>query len=81
MIFHAFRTLCKIGPNILAADYEYFKNKNAYDSNTKWYIPAKVSHINHKFANYMEKRIKKSVSKMVDSEKLNSKDGGFRNKL
>ncbi|MCW3490487.1 flavodoxin family protein [Dethiobacter alkaliphilus] len=81
MIFHAFRVFCKIAPNIFKADYEYFKEKNAYDKDAKWYVPAKVSGFRHLLASFMEKRIEKDVSKMIDHEKLSNPNAGFRNKL
>jgi multimeric flavodoxin WrbA len=81
IVFHVFRTLCKIAPNILKADYEYFKQINAYDKNSKWYVPAKISNFKHKFADFMEKRIEKEISKMIDFDKLNTQNVSFRNKL
>jgi multimeric flavodoxin WrbA len=70
MIFHAFRTLCKLAPNILKADTLYFNKKNSYDKSTKWYVPAKISLVKHYFANAMEKKIEKEISKMVDKQEL-----------
>lgn len=81
IIFHVFRTLCKIAPKILKADYEYFKNKNAYDKNTRWYIPIKVSNFKHYLANYMEKKMEKSISKMVNFQTLREHENGYENKL
>lgn len=81
IIFHAFRTLCKIAPNILKADNAYFQKINAYDKNAKWYAPARVSNFKHKFAAFMEQRMQKGISKMIDVDKLNNANTTFRNKL
>ncbi|MCX7710655.1 MAG: flavodoxin family protein [Clostridia bacterium] len=81
MIFHAFRTLSKIAPNILRADYQYFSDKEAYKAETRWYIPTKVSYFKHQMANFMEKRLEKSVLKMIDPSKLNPQGIGFKNML
>ena len=81
MVFHAFRTLCKMAPNILKADSTYFNNINAYHQDTKWYIPTKVSPIHHRFACFMEKQIKKTVSNMIDPVRLNNGKNDFKNKL
>ena len=81
MVFHVFRTLCKITPQILKADYKYYSEKNAYNAETKWYVPAKVSFFKHKFVSFMEKRIEKSIEKMIDFEALKSYKNGFKNKL
>jgi len=71
-IFHSLRTLCKIAPNILKADEEYFEEINAYDKNTKWYIPAKVPIIYSWLGILIEKRVRKQVTGATDLEKLKS---------
>lgn len=81
IIFHVFRTLCKIAPQILKADYEYFNKINAYDKKTRWYIKTKVSFLKHKMACYIERNIKKEIAKLIDIDKMNSGEGNFRNKL
>lgn len=81
MIFHAFKTLCKIAPSILQADYEYFKNKNAYEKDTKWYIPVKVPKFKHYLGKYMGKKMEKDISKMIDFEIMENDKNGFKNKL
>lgn len=77
MIFHAFRTLSKMAPNILKADAVYFKERNAYDKCTKWYVPAKISFLMHYFANVMEKKMEKEIFKMVDKEELEKVDNRY----
>ncbi|MFZ5987853.1 MAG: flavodoxin family protein [Bacillota bacterium] len=81
IVFHAFRTLCRLAPKILKADYKYFIERKAYEKATKWYVAAKVSPIIHFLANLIEKRMEKAISKMVDTDKLNNSNGAFRNKL
>lgn len=81
IVFHVFRTLCRIAPNILKADYEYFKKINSYDKNTRWYVSAKISNFKHMIACFMEKNIEKGISKMIDLDKLKSQNFTFRNKL
>lgn len=81
MVYHAFRTLCQIAPRILRADYQYFDGINAFDQDTKWYIPARVSNFQHRLANFMERRIGKAVLKMVDRARLEGDGRDFRNRL
>lgn len=81
IIFHVFRTLCRIAPQILKADYKYFTDRNAYDKKTKWYIPAKISFIKDKFAKYIVRKMEKDIFKIVDIDKVKDCKTYFRNKL
>jgi len=81
IVFHVFRTLCKIAPNILRADYHYFKEIKAYDKNSKWYVPARISFFSHRFATFMEKKMEKEITKLIDIEKLNGETQVYKNKL
>lgn len=81
VIFYAFRTLCKIAPQILKADYKYFSDRNAYDKETKWYVPAKIPFLKHKIATFIERKMEKDISKLVDMDKLKDSSGIYRNKL
>ncbi|TYQ15262.1 UNVERIFIED_CONTAM: NADPH-dependent FMN reductase [Acetivibrio alkalicellulosi] len=81
VIFHSFRTICKIAPKIMKADYEYFKKIKAYDKDTKWYVNAKISPIKHYLANFIEKRIEKAINKMIDKNEIDNCKGSFKNKL
>ncbi len=81
MVFHAFRTLCAIAPNVLKADYNYFKEKKAYDKGAKWFVEAKISPVKHFIANLIERKMKKDILKMIDLKKLESANGIYRNKL
>lgn len=81
IIFHVFRTLCKIAPQIFKADYKYFTNRNAYDKETKWYVPAKISFIKDKFAKHIERKVKKDLAKIIDLDKLKDSQTYFHNKL
>ena len=80
-VFYIFRTFCKIMPNILKADYAYFNEKNAYDSKTKWFTKAKISNLKLIMAKFMENQVKKSISKVIDMDKLKEVNGGYKNKL
>lgn len=81
IVFHVFRTLCKIAPQILKADYGYFNKINAYDKKARWYIQTKVSFFKHKLACYMERKIQKEITKLIDIDRMNSNEGNFRNRL
>jgi len=70
MIFNAFRAFSRFAPGILKADYAYFQSLHAYDRNTRWYRPVKVSRIKSRLAGYLTGRIMKSLKKMVDPVKL-----------
>jgi len=69
-IFHVFRTLCQIAPNVLVADYDYFKEKNAFEKSARWYIPIKVPALYTLLGRLMEKMVKRQVVKSTDMEKL-----------
>lgn len=81
MVFHAFRTLCDIAPNILQADRRYFEKRHAYDKGTAWYVPARVPRLRSALARMLEKRIRKGVLKVVDQEKLQEHTGRYKNRL
>ena len=81
MVFHVFRTLSQLAPRILKADYQYYDNKNAYDKDTRWFIPAKVSRLKHLAAQFMAKRIGNAVTKMMDRERLEGNGADFKNRL
>lgn len=81
IVFHAFRTLCRLAPKIMKADYKYFKEIKAYEKETKWYVSAKISHMTHFLANFIENRMEKVIGKMIDMDKLNNYNGDFRNRL
>ncbi|MBU5484597.1 NAD(P)H-dependent oxidoreductase [Clostridium sp. MSJ-11] len=81
MVFHSFRTLCEMAPNVLKADYEYFKERNAYDKNTKWYVPANISFIKHNIACKMEGKMVKVIEKLIDKEKISVTNGRYKNEL
>ena len=81
IIHHVFRTLSKIAPGILKADYKYFSKNKAYEKKDIWYIPAKVSFLKYRFAHFIERIIEKEVSKIVDHEKMLNHDGEYRNRL
>ncbi|PKM96211.1 MAG: hypothetical protein CVU84_00405 [Firmicutes bacterium HGW-Firmicutes-1] len=80
-VFHVFRVICKIAPQILQADLRYYEEKDAFNKDTKWYVPAQVSSFKHHMANFLEKKMRNTISKMVDYEKLLTVEKGFRNKL
>ncbi|HPO49818.1 MAG TPA: NAD(P)H-dependent oxidoreductase [Spirochaetota bacterium] len=79
IVFHIFRTLAKVFPNISKADYAYFTKIDGY--NRRFYVDAKVSFFQNIFANFIESSAKKDFEKIVDKEKLKTADGWFRNKL
>lgn len=81
VIFHAFRTLARLAPTVLKADKRYFDSRNAYDSQTRFYVPSKVPFAMHLAANYIEKRIEHGVRRGTDMEALQAADGAYRNKL
>lgn len=81
MIFHLFRTLCKIAPNILKADAIYFKERKAYDKETKWYVPAKISSLKHNFASIIEKKMEKEIFRMIDKKELEKVDDRYVTRL
>lgn len=70
VIFHVFRTLCQIASNMLIADYDYFKEKNAFEKSARWYIPIKVPALYTLLGRLMEKMVKRQVVKSTDMEKL-----------
>ncbi|WP_105616290.1 flavodoxin family protein [Vallitalea okinawensis] len=72
MVFHAFKTLSKIAPNILKADVRYYESINAYEKSVKWYIPAKISLLKHYMANMMAHKMEKEISKMIDQDELHN---------
>ncbi len=75
VVFHIFKVLCKIAPNILIADNEYFIEKKAFDKETKWYIPTKVPILYHWAGKLMEKIVRRQVIKDTDMEKLKNIKG------
>ncbi|MCK5757742.1 MAG: NAD(P)H-dependent oxidoreductase [Clostridiales bacterium] len=75
IIFRVFRTLCKIAPNILIADDEYFKEIKANDKSSKWYIPTKVPVLFHWAGKFMEKMVKRQVIADTDMEELKNIKG------
>ncbi|MBS4537494.1 flavodoxin family protein [Clostridium sp. D2Q-11] len=79
--FHAFRTLSKIAPKILTADYKYYKDKGAFEKSSRWYISSNVSFIKHKGANIIEKKIEKEVSNMIDHDEMNEIEGRYKTNL
>ena len=80
-IFHSFRTLSQIAPEILSADYEYFKERNAFIKSTKWYIHVKVPAVYNFLGNLMEKMVKKQVTGSTDMEKLKTIKGRYITRL
>lgn len=81
MIFHAFRTLSRLAPNILKADIRYYDSINAHDKNVKWYVPAKISFLKHRIANIMEHKMEKGIYKMIDQEELQKVDKRYITRL
>jgi len=80
-IFHSFRALCKIAPDILIADNTYFAEKKAFEKSAKWYIPIKVPALYNFLGNLMEKIVEKQVTKGTDIEKLKEIKGRYVTKL
>ncbi len=80
-IFHSFRALCEIAPDILMADHEYFRERNAFDKNTKWFIPIKVPAIYNLLGKLMEKIVFRQVSGSTDMEKLKNIKGRYVTRL
>lgn len=80
-IFHSFRTLSQIAPDILIADNEYFKERNAFLKSTKWYISIKVPAIYDFLGNLLEKMVKKQVLATTDMEQLKTIKGRYITRL
>lgn len=75
IIFHVFKTLCKIAPNILIADEEYFNGIKAYEKETKWYTPTKIPRLFNWVGNIMEKIVKRRVIAGTNMEELKNIKG------
>jgi len=69
------RSINSLIRNIFSADYEYYIKKGWFDKNTKYYTDARVNPFKVFFADILEKIIKKSISKMIDKDKLNELSG------
>lgn len=80
-IFHSFRTLCRLAPGILEADSAYFNAINAYDKNTLWYVPAKISKFMNLMGNLMERQVRRQVLGMIDAERTEKARGRHLTKL
>jgi len=81
VIFYIFRTFCRMFPGIMAADYKYFKEKKAWDKETKWYIPAKMNFINIFFSKLIENNMQKALRKIIDLKKGENFNKDLINKL
>lgn len=79
IVFHIFRRLAKVFPNIMKADYEYFTRLDGY--NNSFYVEAKVSPIHNIFANYIESQVNKDFKRISDKKKLKNADGRYINRL
>lgn len=73
--FQVFKVLCKIAPNVLIADTEYFTELNAFDKNTSWYIDTKVPMIYQLAGKLMANIIRRQIVKATDMEKLKTMKG------
>lgn len=80
-MFYVFRTLARVAPQILQADFRYFSERKAYDKETAWYVPARVSPVHRWMARFAERRMHSALLKMTDQDKLKDASPSFRNKL
>ncbi len=79
-IFHAFRVMSNIAPNILKADSKYFTDINSNGSN-RWYVPLKVPFIYNLFGRYIGKTIRRQITRMTDEKRMKKADGRVFNEL
>jgi multimeric flavodoxin WrbA len=80
-IYHSLRTLCQIAPDILTADYDYFREIDAYKKTSKWYIPIKVPLIYSMIGRLLEIMIRRQVSGSTDMDKLKTIKGRYVTRL
>jgi len=80
-VFHAFRNMSSLAPNILKADRRYFEDNNAYDKSRGWYVPAKLSLPVKLLGPLIGRIIRNQLDKMINKERLREADGRTYNEL
>lgn len=81
IIYHVFRTMAAIAPNIMKADYRYYQSIQAYNKKSKWFTEAEIPFFKHIFANYIEKKMRSQIQEIIDTKQLKKSVDRYKNKL